>query len=382
MQFNSINKYRIMGYSYLEIILLLYTFLIDYTTAFIPLITIKKSLYLEVLKFSVLLISTILVLFGIKYILGSTNDFRYKLVYHSLPVMIALISEGTYIGEIIRVNTNKGIDIMVYLPLLSLFTVIPSVLLVLISFMMQFDESTFYINEFNKTAEQYINGDIKTRVNNSVVLNDNIFGKLANQTNIILDKAEENLELKQQNVTMKNVAETLASTSEEVNAAIEEISSTSTQMSRAATEQTDIIYDVNNDIKNTSLIIDEIINNIRANNEQVSTISLQTSILSLNAAIEASRAGDYGRGFAVVAENIRQLSEQTSIASKEISSVTNDVANKLEAAFKTIINKMDNIVAVSEETAASAEEVSASTSDIASSIGELSNIASNFTNID
>lgn len=84
-------------------------------------------------------------------------------------------------------------------------------------------------------------------------------------------------------------------------------------------------------------------------------IAFQTNILALNAAVEAARAGEHGRGFAVVATEIRELSQRSASAAKEIKQLIGaSVANvgagtaQVESAGRTMDEIVTNVRRVSE----------------------------------
>lgn len=70
--------------------------------------------------------------------------------------------------------------------------------------------------------------------------------------------------------------------------------------------------------------------------ELINSIAQQTKLLSLNASIEAARAGDAGRGFAVVATEIQQLAVNTSSATAEIQNLLSQLENESVKAHDSV----------------------------------------------
>lgn len=128
--------------------------------------------------------------------------------------------------------------------------------------------------------------------------------------------------------TAVSVQEQITQTSENSNDAVNAVQETIQGIER--------INVSNNTASEKINILNEKIDAIGEVMTTITGVADQTNLLSLNAAIEASKAGEQGKGFAVVANEIRRLADQTVIASQDIGNMIREVQTAANSAVMSM----------------------------------------------
>ncbi len=175
-------------------------------------------------------------------------------------------------------------------------------------------------------------------------------------------------------------------------AAIEQINASIQSVARVAVERRDrvdnlriVVNDGSEQVSATNEIVRAItreIDVITETIEVIDSISSQTNLLSMNAAIESAHAGEAGRGFAVVAEEIRKLSESTAENAQRIGSTLKSITDQVRQAlassdrsassFEDIATEVEEFAHAMNEIAGGMQEVSNAGEEVLESSGEVS----------
>jgi twitching motility protein PilJ len=110
----------------------------------------------------------------------------------------------------------------------------------------------------------------------------------------------------------------------------------------------------------------------------INDIADQTNILSLNAAIQASMAGDAGRGFAVVADEVQRLAERSSAATKQIAALVKTIQTDTNEAVISMEQTTTEVVSGAkraQDAGVALEEIESVSTSLAELIQNISNAA-------
>ncbi len=121
------------------------------------------------------------------------------------------------------------------------------------------------------------------------------------------------------------VAESTASSASEGHAALENMEETMRQ-----------VVDASSTIASKLEVLNEKAGNINSVVTTITKVADQTNLLSLNAAIEAEKAGEYGVGFSVVATEIRRLADQTAVATLDIEQMVKEMQSAVSAGVMSV----------------------------------------------
>jgi len=175
---------------------------------------------------------------------------------------------------------------------------------------------------------------------------------------------------KQQQATANETAATVSeigATAKEITATAKELGKTAEEVTKMVEETAGVadvgqsglrriedtmrhIKEAGDTIKTKLTVLSEKAGNINQIITTITKVADQTNLLSLNAAIEAEKAGEYGRGFSVVATEIRRLADQTGVAMYDI----NQTVKEMQSAVSAGVMSMDKF---SEEVRSGVQEI-------------------------